>query len=68
MARPKNATEAELLKVGVKLLHESQSTVELECAKCRETWRPDDRSPGGHLPAKYWHCPNGCNLAAEDED
>lgn len=57
--RPRNATAAELSKVGVILL--SERTFTLECAECGQVWSPNVLE-GGRLPAGYWKCPNGCNV------
>lgn len=56
--RPARCTEGELAEVGVRLLN-SENTL-LQCDRCGQKWSPD-LLPGGRLPARYWHCPNGCN-------
>ena len=53
MDTPKDLTETELKKVGLKIW--------LECERCGITWTPGTL-PNGKLPEDYWHCPKKCNI------
>lgn len=57
-ARPRRYSPAELDKVEVEIL--DRERVHLRCKQCGTTWSPDLRA-GGHLPRRYWQCPQGCN-------
>lgn len=58
---PKLFSKLELERVGVVIIDES--SVRLQCVHCQQDWSPAIL-PGGHLPPRYWHCPNGCNAPA----
>ncbi len=54
METPKQFSEGELKKVGVKIW--------LECSKCGVMWTPSLQPDGEMSKEDYWRCPKGCNL------
>ena len=48
-----------LRRVGVKVLDSEGS--HLRCMKCGQDWSPNIQT-GGRMPARFWNCPNGCNV------
>jgi hypothetical protein len=54
----RHMTDAELARLGVRLINRQDVT--LECGVCGETWLPQLDS-NGKLPFDYYVCPANCN-------
>ncbi len=57
--RPYRFTSGQMAKVGVEIT--DPNSVRLRCTACGQSWSPNLR-PGGLMPPRYWHCPQGCNV------
>lgn len=67
--RPHRCTNAQLSKVDVEIVDEHKASmgyIWLRCKECGKTWSPNIQ-PGGRMPDRYWHCPNGCNHPDRDD-
>lgn len=56
---PRNTSERELARVGVRIVDPNRFC--LECVECGARWSPDFPAGGSRFHRGYWRCMNGCN-------